>query len=192
MDELKLVEGLVERRESDVDAFLQRYRPLFFHCIAHFESGESAREDLFQDLILYVFERLDRDRFDASKGSFGTWLYRVAWCRCVDLKRKEGAASRPRLQGEEEAMPERIDESPSPGSLAETSEIGGVVRQAMQGLGREERRLLDLRHMQGATLIEIAAELEISLEQVKYRLKRATTSLRRVLLRDFAFEEATE
>lgn len=192
MDDHELVEGLIERRDSDVQVFLDRFRPLFYHCIAHFESNDSARDDLFQDLVLYVLERLDRDRFDAGKGSLGTWLYRVAWCRCVDIKRKESAASRPRVSAEEERIPEQEDDQPSPPRRAESSEIGGVVRSALERLDHEERALLELRHLEGATLQEISQRLSISLEQTKYRLRRATTSLRRVLLRDFAYEEAAE
>ena len=62
----------------------------------------------------------------------------------------------------------------------------------MGRLAQEERALLELRHIEGATLHEIAGTLSISLEQAKYRLRRATTSLRRVLLRDFAYEEAAD
>ena len=100
MDELELVAGLRDRQEEAVAAFLERYRSLFFHCIGHFETDFSAREDLYQDLIMYALERLDRDRFDSSKGSLGTWLYRVAWCRCVDLQRKKHARRNPPLHSD--------------------------------------------------------------------------------------------
>ena len=68
--------------------------------------------------------------------------------------------------------------------------MGGVVREALEELTQEERSLLDLRFVQGETLGEIATELCISLEQAKYRLRRATISLRRVLVHNFAHEEA--
>jgi acetyl-CoA carboxylase biotin carboxylase subunit len=57
-------------------------------------------------------------------------------------------------------------------------------------IDRMQRALLELRFVDGCTMHEIAERLEISLEQTKYRLKRASTSLRRVLLNDLAFEEA--
>jgi RNA polymerase sigma-70 factor (ECF subfamily) len=175
-----------------VAGFLERYRSLFYHCIAHFESEAGAREDLYQDLVLYVLERLDRDSFDASKGSFGTWLYRVAWCRCVDLKRKEGAHRRPRLAAAGEELPERADEAPGPPERAGNDELGEVVRGALAALDPEERALLDLRFVQGETLGEISRNLSISLEQTKYRLRRAAVSLRRVLLNQYTMEEARE
>ena len=186
VEEQDLVLGLRERREETVAVFLERYRPLFYHCIGHFESDHAAREDLYQDVVVYVLDRLDRDRFDAGKGSFGTWLYRVAWCRCVDLKRKQAARRNPKLTTSGELLPERIDESPGPGE----AEIGDLVRRAMAALEVEERALLEMRFVDGRTIGEIAAELAISIEQTKYRLKRASTALRRVLLNDFAMEAA--
>jgi DNA-directed RNA polymerase specialized sigma24 family protein len=62
----------------------------------------------------------------------------------------------------------------------------------MASLEPEERTLLVLRFVDGRTIGEISEEMAISLEQAKYRLKRASTSLRRVLLNEFALEEATE
>ena len=192
MEEQLLVEGLRGRDEEAVAAFLERYRSLFYHCIGHFEAEAAAREDLYQELVLYVLERLDRDRFDGAKGSLGTWLYRVAWCRCVDEKRKQSTRRRPRLSTGAEHLPEREDETPGPDECAGLDELGGVVRVAMSELEPEERALLDLRFVQEETLGDISRELAISLEQTKYRLRRAQVALRKVLLNQYATLEVPE
>ena len=192
VEEIDLVVGLQQRDERAVEVFLERYRALFYHCISHFENEAGAREDLYQDLVLYVLERLERDAFDPDKGSFGTWLYRVAWCRCVDLKRKENARHRPRMAMIGDDVPEQEDEQPGPSEMAGAEEVGQFVREALSELEPEERRLLDLRFVHGETLGEISRDLSISLEQTKYRLRRATVSLRRVLMSHYAVEEAHE
>ena len=46
--------------------------------------------------------------------------------------------------------------------------------------------------VQGETLGEISRELAISLEQTKYRLRRAHVALRRVLLNQYATLEVPE
>ncbi len=170
--------------------FLERYRGLIYHCISHFEQDASGRDDLYQELVLYILERLDRGSFDSDKGSLGTWLYRVAWCRCVDIKRRERSRRRPRLTIVGDDMPEQVDEHPGPEEEAGTMEVGGYVRQAMSSLEPEQRTLLDRRFVQGETLGKISGDLSISLEQTKYRLRRATISLRKVLLNEYALEEA--
>ena len=190
MEELELVAGLRERREEAVRTLLERYRSLFFHCIGSFEADPSAREDLHQEVVLYVLERIDAGSFDPEKGSFGTWLYRVTWCRCVDLKRKTSARRTPRLTPVGDKFPERPDLGPGPGEEAGTEEIGALVQRGMALLEPEEQTLLTLRYVDALTLTEIGEQLGISVEQTKYRLKRAATSLRRVLLNEFAIEEA--
>jgi RNA polymerase sigma-70 factor (ECF subfamily) len=190
VEELELVAGLRERNEGAVNTLLERYRSLFFHCIGTFESDPSAREDLHQEVILYVLERIDAGSFDAEKGSFGTWLYRVTWCRCVDLKRKGNARRSPTLTPVGDKVPERPDLAPGPSEEAGSIEIGDLVQRGMALLDAEDQVLLLLRYVEARTLVEIGEELSISVEQTKYRLKRAATSLRRVLLNDFAIEEA--
>jgi RNA polymerase sigma factor (sigma-70 family) len=192
LDDQDLVAALRDKREDAVAVFMERYRPLFYHCISQLETDQHARDDLYNEVVTYVLERLDRDSFDPSKGSFGTWLYRVAWCRCVDLKRKENARRNPKLVPAGEKMPERADLSPGPGDLAGENEIGDMVRRGMAALAAEERALLELRYVDERTIGEISEVLSISLEQTKYRLKRASVALRRVLLNDFALEKAAE
>jgi RNA polymerase sigma factor (sigma-70 family) len=192
VEELELVAGLRERRGDAVELFLERYRSLLFHCIGHFESDPSSRLDLQQEIVWYVLDRLQQNSFDSEKGSFGTWLYRVAWCRCVDLKRKDGARRNPKLTPFGDKLPDRADTSAGPVDVAGDEEIGDLVRRAMAAIEPEERTLLQMRFVDGRTISEISQALTISIEQTKYRLKRASTSLRRVLLNDFAMEDAVQ
>jgi RNA polymerase sigma-70 factor (ECF subfamily) len=188
LDEQRLVRDLRERREEVVAVFLERYRSLLFHCIGHFEADPTGRDDLYQELVLYALERLDAGRFDPAKGSLGTWLYRVAWCRCVDLKRREAGRPISTQAQTEESVPESPDPRPDPTELAGEAEIGELVRRAMGLLDTEDRRLLELRHMQGEPLATISQRLGLSAEQCKYRLKRASTALRRVILNDLSLD----
>ena len=184
-DEVELVRGLTARDPQAVEGFLGRFRSVFHHCIAQFESDAGQREDLFQELFVTVLERLDRDSFDPAKGSLGTWVYRVAWCRCVDLKRKATARGHVRPSGwVDEELPEQADTSADPGDAVGDAEIEHIVRAALEELPAEDRRLLELRFLGSKTLAEISRELGITLETAKYRLKRASGNLRGRLMRD--------
>jgi RNA polymerase sigma-70 factor, ECF subfamily len=179
VEDRELVRGLRERREEAVRVYLQRYRPLFHHCVAQFEQEPSTREDLFHDLVWHAIERLDQDTFDSARGSLGTWLYRVAWCRCVDIKRQENSRRRIRFAPQGDEIPDQIDPSAPPVHSAGDAEIGERVRAAMRELDDEDRSLLVLRYVDQRTLVDISETLGITLEQSKYRLKRASSELRR-------------
>lgn len=192
MEEIDLVRGLRARDEAVVATFLERYRSLLFHCIGHFEQEPAARDDLYQEIVLYALERLDADRYDPTKGSLGTWLYRVAWCRCVDLMRKSQGRRQAQVGTGTEGLPDRPDPGPGPEQVAGEAEVGTLVRRALVRLESEDRSLLDLRFVQGRTLIDISGALGISHEQCKYRLKRASTALRKVLLNDLSLERLAD
>ena len=192
VEERDLVRGLRERREEAVRLYLERYRSLFQHCIGQFENEASARDDLFQDLVWHALERLDQDSFDPARGSFGTWLYRVAWCRCVDLKRQENARRRVRLVPQGDGVPEQVDPAASPGTSVGDAEISFEVRGALAELAPDDRSLLELRFVENQTLVDIARELGITVEQAKYRLKRASSELRRALLARLPRSEVAE
>jgi RNA polymerase sigma factor (sigma-70 family) len=192
LDEPQLVEGLRARHEEAVRAYLERYRSLFLHCIAQFEADLNRRDELLQDLAWHALERLRADSFDSERGSFGTWLYRVAWCRCVDLKRRQNAKRRVHLTTGVDDLGDRPDGGLEPVEALGTSEIGERVRAALRELDDESRALLELRHSDGLTLQEVGERLGFSLEQTKYRLKRASTQLRRALLAHLPHEEVLE
>ena len=125
LEEVDLVRGLMERDPKAMEAFLQRYSPLLHHCISQFAGRELEREDLFQELLKYSLERLDGDHFDPERGALGTWLYRVAWCRCVDLQRRLKARQAPGSRLPQEAIPEQGDKDPGPLEVAADAEIAG-------------------------------------------------------------------
>jgi RNA polymerase sigma-70 factor, ECF subfamily len=192
LEEPLLVEGLRARQEEAVRAYLERYRSLFLHCIAQFEADLTRRDELLQDLAWHALERLRADSFDAERGSFGTWLYRVAWCRCVDLKRRQNAKRRVHLTTGVDDLSDRPDTGPEPVEALGSSEIGERVRAALLELDDEARALIELRHSDGLTLQEVGERLGFSLEQTKYRLKRASSQLRRALLAHLPQEEVLE
>jgi RNA polymerase sigma-70 factor (ECF subfamily) len=194
VEEADLVAGLLARREDAVRDYSERYRSLFHHCIGQFESDPNTREDLYQDLLWYALERLTQGSYDPEKGSFGTWLYRVSWCRCVDRKRQLSARRQLPVQqlNAEEAARDQRDPSCSPGEQVGRDEIGRIVRAALVKLDPEDRALLELRIIEGRILPAIATELSITIEQVKYRLKRASQNLRRALLDHLPRTESVE
>lgn len=182
------------RRDGSVAEYLERYRALFHHCIGQFESDANVRDELFQDLSWYALQRLFQGSYDPDKGSFGTWLYRVAWCRCVDRKRHENGSRQVVLQplDTETAARDQQDPHLDPAQEAGEEEVGRLVRAALLTLDDEDRALLELRVVDEQVLPAVAARLSISVEQVKYRLKRASQNLRRALLERMPRDEVME
>ena len=129
-----------------------------------------------------MHERLRRNTFDPVKGSFGTWLYRVVWCRSVDLKRRQNARRTLRPTASNEELEEQVDEAPEPFETLGDREMAALVRTVVEELPDDEKAMIRLRYLDGLTLAEIARVSDISLEQTKYRLRRALAEMRSSLL----------
>ncbi len=63
---------------------LQYYEDIFYYVLKQVGDEELTKE-LVQDVFVKAYESLSR--FDETKASFRTWLYRIASARCVDYYR---------------------------------------------------------------------------------------------------------
>jgi RNA polymerase sigma-70 factor (ECF subfamily) len=172
--EWDLVRSLQQRDPEAERAFLERYRPLLVHCIGRFGLSGPDREDLLQELFAHLFQQIYQDCYRPERGSLGSWLYRVAWCRCVDHRRRRSLPLDPGLQ----EPPEEEDPTPDPSASADAAEVASLVREALSRMNLEDAHLLQARFLQGRALTQLAGESGLSLDTVKYRLRKATERLR--------------
>jgi RNA polymerase sigma-70 factor (ECF subfamily) len=132
-------------------------------------------EDAAQDSFVKAYESLE----DFKGGSsFSTWVCRIAYNHCLDLLRRK---SRQKTQSLEAFIEEKGEVSR--GLWNESGEGGSSVdnRQALQdtlaSVRAEYKEILILREVGELRYDEIAAQLKISLDAVKARLRRARHEL---------------
>ena len=144
-------------------------------------------EDVFQEVWMKVITGIGR--FDNSRGTFKSWLFRVGANAAVDRIRREGLRRGPELDqpvlNGEEGGTRRIDLVPSgePGPDREGDSVflGQAKDRALGKLPPFQRAAILLRHQQGMSMDEIAATLGVPQGTVKSMLHRGTRTLRRSL-----------
>lgn len=133
-------------------------------CLSFARSGEDY-EDLRQDVLVNIWNGLDRFRGDSS---VSTWIYRVALNTCVSSQRKA-------RQRNEMSMHDLYNE------LYDNSPAEDVERyRLMYGLVRRLRpmdRSVMLMWLDGKSYEEIAGVAGLSREGVASRLKRSKDRL---------------
>ncbi|MFJ8912365.1 sigma-70 family RNA polymerase sigma factor [Amycolatopsis sp. NPDC102389] len=174
----------------DIDTAAYR-RELVVHCYRMLGSIHDA-EDLAQETLLRAWKA--RDKYDESRASVRTWLYRIATNVC--LTALEGRARRPLPSG----LGAASDDSdaplvpdfevpwlqPLPGRylsedpLTRAAERDGVrlaLVAAMQTLPPRQRAVLILREVLEFSAAEVAEQLGMSAAAVNSALQRARGTL---------------
>jgi len=170
--------------EAAVEAFekiFSLYRDRVFNLAVRLLGNASDAEDVSQEAFVTVFRKIGDFRYSSR---FYTWLYRITYNLCVDLKRRQAGGEQDSANREDgEIAFERLRD-PGAGpleSLAEGEFRQKAVDRALQRLSTPLRTVVILRYIEGLHYSEIAEVLECSVGTVKSRLSRAHSFLQEVL-----------
>lgn len=174
---------LIEQaRLGNSEAFgelMQLHQDRLFTSMVHITRCHADAEDVVQVAFIDTFRKLDRFR---GQSSFYTWLYRIAFNRSVDQRRRRRPAlSLDAIEAQLRQQPCSDDSSPSrPLELREQSQR---VQRALQALAERDRAILILREWEQFDYATISEVLDLTLGTVRSRLHRARSRLREELKR---------
>jgi len=145
--------------------------------------SQSDAQDIYQEVFLKVYKKLDCFRFDSS---FSTWISRITTNTCLDYLRKarhgrENNAIKADFDGmERDLLDEVADDRPANDPERELlrNELKACILRALRQLTPQERVVVDMKHFQGMKLRTVGTILNISEGSVKRNLFRATRKLR--------------
>ncbi len=185
---------LLQRAKSgDFAAFQQliaglqpRVYGLTFRMLRHAQDAEDATQLTFISLI----EHLEDFR---EESSLATWVLRIATNHALKIIRKKRGLKTVSLDASEAT--DRYSDLPHPEyvapwaktsqELAEDRETREEIERALGELDDKYRLVFILRDLEGLSVRETAAALDISEANVKVRLLRARLALRERLTRRF-------
>ena len=174
---------LVQRAQAgDLDAFealTGRHEQRVYSLVLRMLRQEQDAEDVTQQTFLSALEHLDGFRAEAS---FSTWLLRIATHAALKIIRKRQGLETVSLEAVTEEQdgfesvphPEYIaDWRQSPAQLVHQREIRRLLDAALAKLDERHRLVFLLRDVEGFSVKETAATLDLSEANVKVRLLRA-------------------
>ena len=184
---------LVSRAKAgDLDAFealINRYEQRVYGLALRMLRQEQDAEDVTQQTFLSVLENLEGFR---GESSFSTWVLRIASHAALKIIRKRKGLNTVSLEETTESSddfssvphPEFIaDWRQSPEHLVELNEVRRLLDDALTRLEEKHRLVFLLRDIEGLSIQETAAALDVSEANVKVRLLRARLQLREALTR---------
>ncbi len=150
------------------DRLVELYGERIYNLALHFTRNREEAEDLTQEIFLRLYTNLRQYRGDCPLVS---WALRLSRNLCIDHYRRT-RNDRLALKVSEEVLalvPARDDVH----AEAQGREEIEAVHAALREMPEELAEVVLLRDLQGWTLEEVAASLEIPLGTVKSRLHRA-------------------
>jgi len=162
----QLVALVAEADAAALEALYDRYGRAAYSLALRILTDQTLAQDVVREVFLSLWR--DARRFDASRGTVGTYLLSMTHHRSVDVVRREENLRR--RQGPEQALTLAIDSRAVPDEEFEASERRMRIRAALAELPEAQREALMLAYFGGYTQWEIASLMGIPLGTVKTRM----------------------
>lgn len=171
--------ALVQRVASDRDraaftVLFDHFGPRLNAYLLRLGCDAALAEEITQETMVTLWRKAEL--FDRSKSSVGTWLYRIARNRRIDLLRRAREDALDTEQSEQIA-----DTADQPDEAMDLQQREAVMRDALKDLPAEQLELVRLAFFEGLSHSQIADQTGVPLGTVKSRIRLAFTRLRRSL-----------
>jgi RNA polymerase sigma-70 factor (ECF subfamily) len=165
--------------QGDEQAFARlfyNYKGKLFSFIFDFTRSAQKAEDILQDIFLKIWlHRLQLSNID----NFNAYLFRMAHNHAIDQLRK---ISRETLALNNIAVQKGIDPA-EPDDVLLQKEIEEKLREAIDRLSPQQKKIYLLHREQGLKQDEIARRLQLSVSTVQNHMFSATGNIRKHLAR---------
>jgi RNA polymerase sigma-70 factor (ECF subfamily) len=142
-------------------------------------ADREAAEEVVMEVYVQAWQQ--SGRYQRSRGAPLSWLLNLTRSRSIDRLRARASRER-EVEDPLEEEPVDLGETADPEEHALLAERRRRVRDALEHLSTEERRVVALAYFKGRSHTEIAAELGLPLGTVKTRIRLALLRLERALL----------
>jgi len=157
--------------KGDVESFEKIYRAYtdYVYNVAFriVQNREDAQE-VTQEVFISVYRNIKNFRFQAK---LKTWIHRITVNKAINCTKKESKVKNKTVDYMDASI---ADNSLNPlDEKSEREDKEGMINKLLEALTPEQRACIVLRNIEGLSYKEIAQVLNIGINAVRSRLKRA-------------------
>ncbi|QEH33403.1 ECF RNA polymerase sigma factor RpoE [Aquisphaera giovannonii] len=161
-------------RESVAE--LHRRHASLIEAIVRRSLGREAAEEIVQDVFVAAWRKAAS--FDPARGTFRTWILRIAHHRVLNELRRRGRRPRIARDADESHLGNAPEHRPGPEEAAWHAHRTAFVRDAVAALPPTQRQALALAFAGELTHEEVARSLGLPLGTAKSRIRSGMQALR--------------
>lgn len=190
LTEVEIISRILKGEKPLYEIIVRRFNPYLYKIGRSYNYNHEDTQDLMQDTYVDAFKSLSQ--FE-QRSSFKTWIIRIMLNNCYRKKQKFGYKN--------EFANENINENVTPmfsnsnndiQKEIHSRELEHIIEIALSKIPEDYRLVFSLREINGLSVSETSALLNISEANVKVRLNRAKTMLRTKIEKSYTAEELFE
>jgi len=175
-EELQLIQEVLSGNKQAYAQIINKYKNPLYATILRMTKNPQDAEDLVQEAFIKIYHQLDK--YD-NKGSFSSWLYRVAINHCMDgFRKKRFQMKRLNMDGD------IVVNERHPEVIYLKQEKSRQLERLIETLPKDERLILLLRYVNELSYCEISELVEAPLSTVRNKLHRAKKKMRDTIKRE--------
>lgn len=173
------------------EIIIRRYNPYLFKTGRSYGFNHADTEDLMQETYISAFSSLAK--FE-NRSSFKTWLVKIMLHHCYQKKQKFSFQKEITTENSlhENASPMFTHNHSDTNKTIINKELGHVLENALEQIPEDYRMVFSFRELNGMNTIETSEALNISESNVKIRLNRAKSMLRKEIEKMYSPEDIFE
>ncbi len=169
-----LIKNCINGERISHKALYEECAPYVYAIVKNYVNDSGFHKDAMQESFASIFSSLSR--YKSEKGSFKSWIARIAVNKCIDILKKTGRIG---FSDGLEMIMEIPDEDFERMNQLSTEEIEGLLKTMPDGY----RTVFLLSVIDGYTHKEIARMLQITTETSRSQRSRAIQWLRKNLVK---------
>lgn len=178
-----LVAQVARGDSAALEALYDRHNSTVLGLTLKIIGDRAAAEDILQETFWRVWK--SADTFQSQRGSFTSWLFRIARNLAIDVYRRNNV--RPQVMPDSDDNVSVLDRTPDPDTdVAEQAQAilqNKQVRGAMSSLPGVQRQVIEMAYFYGMTRQEIAEVTGEALGTIHTRARLALQKLKEELER---------
>lgn len=171
------------------EIIVRRFNPVLYKVGRSYNYNHEDTEDLMQETFIDAYKNLEK--FE-GRSAFKTWLIRIMMNNCYRKKQKLSYKNEITKDLNDNSTPMFSNSKNGADKIFQNRELGSIIENALFKIPLDYRMVFSLREINGLSVAETASLLSISENNVKVRLNRSKTMLRKEIEQTYTASELFE
>jgi RNA polymerase sigma factor (sigma-70 family) len=185
----EVIERVLDGELALFEILIRRNNSFLYKTGRSYNYNHEDTQDLMQDTFIDAYTNLSK--FE-GRSTFKTWIIRIMLNNCFKKREKFSFKNEIPDSINEKSVPMFSNQHNDSNKTVSNRELNSVIENSLKEIPLDYRMVFSLREINGLNVAETAEALNISESNVKVRLNRAKTMLRKEIEKSYTADDIFE